>query len=390
MREPRTIDEFAAAMQVPREQVQQFKDAGLLDEDGDDHFNALDALRLQVLLTYLGRGGTVDDFVASVAKRDGTSPTVFDTTPAYTGAEAAEMTGFDVDQLTALGNALGFIDEDRVPESNIEMLKQAKAMLDAGLSWEGLLDGTRVYADSLRRIAEASLQLTHQNFCEPLAKAGQDEPEIAVVVGDAVSIFEPTSEALLTGLWRQYIREAAIEHAAAHLEPRDPDAPRGSMRSTIVFIDVALFSAYADLHGDEAAVNLVDRFDRVVRELSTRNRGRIVKQIGDEFMLVFHAPGAAVVFAAEVNEAMGRIDPDVSPRTGIHDGLVIYRLGDYYGTAVNVAARVASMALPNSILVTEPVAKAAGDKGFEVVELGVRSLRGMEQPIPLYRVLHSA
>jgi len=53
---------------------------------------------------------------------------------------------------------------------------------------------------------------------------------------------------------------------------------------------------------------------------------------------------------------------------------------------VNVAARIVSMAMPNSILITETVAKAAIDAGLSVEELGVRSLRGMEEPLSLYRV----
>jgi class 3 adenylate cyclase len=312
---------------------------------------------------------------------------LFEDRKTCTPEQAAERLGFDVEQIWALGNSLGLAQNDRVDEADLEMLTMSKSMLDAGMTWETLLDGARVYADSLRRIAEASLHLTHQNFCEPLARAGQDEPEIATVVGDAVGVFAPTSEALMVALYRKFIREAALQHAAAHLEPRELDAPPGSMRSTIVFIDVALFSTYADLHGDLAAVELVDRFDRSVRESATRYRGRIVKQIGDEFMLVFSEPSDAVQFATEINEVMARADRDVAPRTGIHHGLVIYRLGDYFGTAVNVAARIASMALPNSILVTEPVAKAAADQGFQVAELGVRSLRGMEEPVPLYRVL---
>src|SRR5207244_13414133 len=121
-----------------------------------------------------------------------------------------------------------------------------------------------------------------------------------------------------------------------------------------------------------------------------KHDGHLVKQIGDEFMLVFGDAARAVRFAIDLHETMSRIERFVALRTGIHSGSVLYRIGDYFGNAVNVAARIASMAMPNAILVTEPVAKAAADQGIESVELGVRGLRGMEEPVPLYRVVNEA
>jgi class 3 adenylate cyclase len=187
-----------------------------------------------------------------------------------------------------------------------------------------------------------------------------------------------------------YMGRALARHARAHLDPREEGAPPGSMRATILFVDLALFSSLADVHGDEEAMRVIDRFDQCVRESSLKHDGHLVKQIGDEFMLVFGDAARAVRFAMDVHETMSRIERFVALRTGIHSGSVLYRIGDYYGQAVNVAARIASMAMPNAILVTEPVAKAASNDGIGVEEIGVRSLRGMDEPLPLYRVVADA
>ena len=53
------------------------------------------------------------------------------------------------------------------------------------------------------------------------------------------------------------------------------DAPPGSLRSTIVFVDLSLFSSFTYLEGDEAAVEVVDRFDRAVRQFCVLHNGRV-------------------------------------------------------------------------------------------------------------------
>ena len=73
-------------------------------------------------------------------------------------------------------------------------------------------------------------------------------------------------------------------------------------------------------------------------------------------------------------------------RVGINTGPALYRTGDYLGGAVNVAARVVAAAMAGQIVLTEPVAKAASDAGIPVEELGVRMMRGVDDPLALYRV----
>lgn len=386
-----SLEEFASATGCSAEELSRFREAGFLDADGDDLFDDKDALRVQFLLTYLRSGKALESFRDEILTSGNEVLTgLFRTDSAtYTSEEAAEMVGLSVDQIRALGTAMGYSPDEPMGDFEIEMSKLSRRMMDAGLAWEGLLEGARVYSDVLRRLAEASLEITHRFLCEPLIRAGTDERELATQVGPAIDVIAPTADSLLRHMHREYMSRAALAHAVSHLKPRDPDMPPGSSRSTIVFVDLALFSSLAEMEGDEAAVRVVDRFDQSVRELSSRHDGRVVKQIGDEFMLIFRDPAAAVRFAVELQETMARTERFVPLRTGIHHGTVIYRLGDYWGRAVNVAARIVSMAMPSSILVTEPVAKAAVDQGIEVVELGVRELRGMEEPLSIYRVVTS-
>ena len=76
-------------------------------------------------------------------------------------------------------------------------------------------------------------------------------------------------------------------------------------------------------------------------------------------------------------------------RIGINTGPVLYRVGDYVGNTVNIASRISAVAMPNQIIVTESVAKEAEAAGLTVTSAGVRMLRGIEEPVELYRVSHA-
>ena len=384
MADPLALEDFASKTDTTTDEIERFVAAGLLDLDGDGTFDDLDVMRLHAVLRHLEEGKDLATFRDDlVTLSDHYVAALFEDEVRYTIDEALERTGVPLEQMIGFATALGFGQDGVINADDIKMLELAKSMVDAGFPWEALIEGARVYADALRRVAEASLQMTHRYLCEPLVRAGRDEREVAVEVGKSVSVIGPAAETLLMHLHRVYMSEAALAHSASHLEHHDPNAPPGSMEQTIVFVDLSLFSSYTYLEGDEAAVEVIDVFDRTVRELAIAHKGRIVKQIGDEFMLIFREPAAAVRFAIALRD---RSEGQVALRTGIHHGWVLYRLGDYWGNAVNVAARIVSMAMPNSILVTEPVAKAALGAGIEAEEIGVRSLRGMDEPLSLYRI----
>ncbi len=378
--EPLSLEEFAARTDIPVADIERYRAAGMLDLDDDGAFDALDAVRLNFVRQFEAMSGSIDGV------RDASLSGLFpNDRPTYNLEEGAERSGMSVEQLLTLAAALGLTPDGTVTEDDLEMIEITRRMMDAGFSWEGIVEGARVYADSLRRIAEANLQMTHRYLCAPLKREGRSEAEIAAAVQDALVAIAPAAEALLQRMYVRYMGESSVDHAIAHLDPPSGDAPPGSMQATIVFCDLSLFSSFTYLEGDEAAVDVIDRFDRAVRDAVFVHRGRVVKQIGDEFMLIFRDPVDAVRATMTLRDHM-RGDEMSQLRTGIHHGSVLYRLGDYWGNAVNVASRIASMAMPNSILVTEPVAKAALAAEIEAEEIGVRSLRGMEEPLALYRI----
>ena len=132
--------------------------------------------------------------------------------------------------------------------------------------------------------------------------------------------------------------------------------PRGG-RLTVLFTDIAGFTACVAERGDRVALDLLRQHDIAVLPAIRSHSGRILKRLGDGVMAVFSTPAAALRAALEMQRAARR----VSLRIGIHDGPARSRDGDLIGHDVNVAARIAGRALAGEILVSGAVRGGAGD-----------------------------
>src|SRR5207244_11167236 len=110
--------------------------------------------------------------------------------------------------------------------------------------------------------------------------------------------------------------------------------------------------------GAAVAARVVERFSEMVREAAFECDGQVLKQIGDEFMLVFPTPAAAVAFGVGIRATTAAEPRFPALRIGAHAGSVLYREGDYVGANVNLADRVTSEAKRHQFLVTEVVMDA--------------------------------
>jgi adenylate cyclase len=131
--------------------------------------------------------------------------------------------------------------------------------------------------------------------------------------------------------------------------------------STFLFADLAGYTALTEAHGDEHAADLVDEFVATVRRLLERCDGEEIKLIGDQLMARIDEPGAAVEFAVALSDDSMRAHERLAVRVGLHHGPAVRRGDDWFGSTVNVAARVAALARPGEVLLTAETATAAGE-----------------------------
>jgi class 3 adenylate cyclase len=163
---------------------------------------------------------------------------------------------------------------------------------------------------------------------------------------------------------------------------------------TIVFTDLSGFTEFTALRGDAAALSLLDLQERLVRE-QMGDSGRIVKNLGDGMMLWFDealdAVQVSIALQERFEEASGEDDEPLWVRIGIHFGSPILRGDDFIGHDVNVAARIVDLAAPGEVLVSEACAAKieAPLDGVLFEEIGPTIMKGIPEPVPLYRVTRS-
>ncbi len=389
-----TLEELAGRSGEPVERLRQWRSLGLIGTEDGEGFRPEDVEKVRLVQLFLRRGIGLEG-IAKAAK-DGLLDRHVErlfpegVTPSYSLAEAAEILGLDLGLLRRLWEASGLSEQgDTVMEADIEGLRPLKAAIDAGLPEEGLMQLLRVYADALGRVAEAGIKFRHFYSHERLKAAGASPDELAEADRRSgewlLPLMEPTVLYFLRKGTAKAVREDMVMHRAEEAGLTTTAEVPGQMQCAITFVDLASFTPLAEAMGDVKAAEVLERFSKLVREAAGRWDGRVVKQIGDAFMLVFSEPRSAVAGALEI-EARAEGEPQFpAVRSGLHWGSVLYREGDYVGSNVNIAARVAAEAGRHQVLVTSAVRKEAkGLTEVEFVRLGKRRLKGLSEELELF------
>jgi adenylate cyclase len=388
MRPPMTADDFAAMVDMPADDIRSWAAAGLLDPRGRGQFDEFDLLRLMTIRHYDALGYDPTSFKAGLESGEiepFLGEYIYPRGQELTIEEAAGRLDVEADMLQSLRTALGFTRETFI-EEDIQGFEMFKAMLAAGMPFEAVLEGARVFGDSLRRLAETETRLVHVHIHERLEAEGVDEEGIIRQVEDLQEAALPLLDGMVEFIHHEHLLLAAIEDAYVHLVDTDAPGGFGSVDATIAFVDVESFTQLTASRGDEAAMDTMTRVDSTIRGIALEHSGKVVKQIGDALMLAFRDSEDAVRFGVQLEETI-RADPSLPGlRTGMHCGPAIYRGGDYLGATVNVASRVSSQATAGETLVTDVVAERVDDGVLEPA--GVRMLRGVEKPLSLYRLRH--
>jgi adenylate cyclase len=164
-----------------------------------------------------------------------------------------------------------------------------------------------------------------------------------------------------------------------------PKQNSASSVATVAFIDLAGFTAIADVYGDAAAIDVLEIFEAMVGD-ALCEYGRPIKWIGDEAMLSFSRPDSALQVLGTLSQACRKEPRLPLTRAGLNHGPVIRRGSDLFGSTVNVAARIAALAVPGQLLATRPIADAAAAQGIVVRDLGAVALRSVANAVPLYEI----
>ncbi len=162
-------------------------------------------------------------------------------------------------------------------------------------------------------------------------------------------------------------------------------------KTAVMFVDVEGSTRLYESLGDKAAQSLIERCLNTVSEVIRAREGIIIKTIGDEVMSRFADEDKAIEAACAIQEQLeGNRGPDSLPsvRIGLHYGLAIEKDGDIFGDAVNVAARVTSIAKGKQIITTEETINNLSPEHVALTrKFDKTRVKGKEGEVTIYEVL---
>jgi class 3 adenylate cyclase len=284
----------------------------------------------------------------------------------------------------------------------------------------GLLSATLGRADDAVRYFESAIQMNEKMGAQALLARAQcdfarilldrgdkgDEAKALELAGQALGTAQDIGlkavleRALALKLEAQGVDRVdtttSIHVLASAVQKRRPDlaphaAPDGTV--TVMFSDMEGFTAMTERLGDRRAHEVVRVHNGIVRDQLRAHGGYEVELQGDGFLLAFSSARRALDCGIAIQRELAACnrDPSDEPirvRMGLHTGEVIRDADKFFGRSVILAARIASQAAAEEILVSSLVkelTQSAGDLRFEPGrEL---TLKGISEPQRVHSVL---
>jgi adenylate cyclase len=348
---------------------------------------------VQRLARVLRRFGVSEPAIARVIEGGESEAGIAEIIPArgaaartVSAAEIEAAGGMPVERIGELMQAFGLLltggEEPAFTPEEARVLQQLWQLRDVW-PFELSVQLGRIYGRLLARIAHASVQLW-VSVVEPRLQAADLDDQIRVQASaETFDGLLPVADTLLTGVHRRWIEREVSQIAILGAE-RDAggQALPGAVEVSILFCDLKDFTAFAEREGDVAAARIIDQFAEVV----TREHGpeaRLTKWLGDGFMLVYPRPGPAVAAGVRIIDGM-RAPDGRGVHASVHHGHAIPREGEYFGSVVNLTARLLGVAGRDELVATRPVVERCPDVTWQLD--GTHRLRGVEVPVEVFKL----
>jgi class 3 adenylate cyclase len=169
---------------------------------------------------------------------------------------------------------------------------------------------------------------------------------------------------------------------------------------TFLFTDLKGSTALYERVGDLRAYELVREHFHLLNKIVAAEIGAVVKTIGDAVMATFPSPDRALAAALRMRDEISSVRNETQPedlllKIGIHEGpclaVMLNDRLDYFGTTVNIAARVQGLAVSRAIFATQPIVDhLAASKLLASANIKPRmlhaALKGIAKEVTVYEI----
>jgi adenylate cyclase len=388
-----STDEVAERTGTTVDRVRRLVDLGLI---GPEPLRRRDVLIARVIGELADTGIAAEDLAAAKAAGELTLTHLESAGRRHpradvTFAELADDMGIAFETLEAIFVAFGLPQprpDERVRHEDLAGLKSFPVLLGAGVEEGQVLQLARVWGDSARRVAQFQSHYEHAVIEEPFRRRGLGDNEALEAAFREVGVRAGRSgEDLLGWLFRRHAETFTTQHQFEHVEtaleragvrPRPARTPEAA-----VFADLTGYTTLSEDAGDAAAAAVSLALAQLVKEVAARHRGEVVKMLGDGVHFHFRDPHDGVRASLEiVREVQPRGLPPA--HVGANAGPMVYDEGDYFGRAVNVAARIAGVAGAGQVFVGEDLVRLGEPADYALREVGPFELKGIARPITIF------
>jgi len=296
--------------------------------------------------------------------------------------DISRLTGMSVETEARLWRALGFADagEARVfTENDLAVVHQIMRLTRTGaLSENDVVGMVRAFGRTTSRLAEWQMDALIEGV-EAFEESGGGYGDPARTAYEYADEFLPAFEEMLKLAWRRHLALAGAR-ALDQLSEQTAGAPRRVL--SVGFADLVSYTRLSRGLTETELADLVDEFEARTGDVVAAHGGRLVKTYGDEVLFTSTSPVVATDIGLKLVRVVGvdPVLPDV--RVGVTTGPVLNRLGDVYGSTVNLASRITATAGLNEMLVDEATAAALAAVGGYLLEpRPAQKLRGIGEVV---------
>lgn len=293
----------------------------------------------------------------------------------------AQRVGMDVSLVQAVRRASGFPpiaeDDDGLTDDDVRMFELFEAAA-AFFARDEVLHLASVMGSSMRRIADAAGEMFLRDVEGPM-KASVPTREIDLARTNLAAIeLARAATGVFVPMFLSHMEVSTERTRAARRDSDDYE----TVPLAVGFVDLSGFTEQSARLSPRGLRRLVVDFEGRANGIVGDHGGRVVKMIGDEVMFSAIEPDAACAIASALTTAA----PDgTTARGGVAFGDIVASGGDLYGPVVNLASRIADIAIAGEVLVNDTVATTASSHEFEPA--GRRSLKGFSEPVRVWTLL---
>ena len=161
---------------------------------------------------------------------------------------------------------------------------------------------------------------------------------------------------------------------------------------TIMFLDLTSYTEISSRLNRKAFDEMHNIFNKLCKPTFKEYSGKLIKKIGDAFLITFRSPTDALHCATRLQEKFKQYNRENRPRIplkikiALHTGEVLLRENDVYGDAVNIVARLASHTPSTNIYFTKAVYLAMNKNEIPFSFVGLKQFKGVGLPVHVSRV----